>query len=353
MQVYNLEIFTPMFVLKDHATVPFEKFVNDYLYPEESVIEAPATVNVAVGDYIRLSDEIYGIVTTLDRNHTWETLIYFKPFTELFNIDIMFDTRWQRQGTLEDRIAQLITDYLINNSDDEQNVMGLSITTRSSTPNWGFNLKALTEGTNKLIINLYETIISRSLLEYYVAIDVNVDFQNKTITCVVGAVEYADKVIEAELGNIMRLNISLDEREYSINKLILYDTETLARSITYYLHPDGTYDTNNTDRLFPVEYKIEATYSEESGTFEDSAASRAREIFGSEKINNLIEIETALYDDLIRPDLLKVGQELRVIANGKIIPTIVTGRIIAETSTLILGAIRLELTKRIGEKRYG
>lgn len=351
MRVYNLEIFTPKFVLKDHETITIDKFVDDYLSPEESIIEASASVDVAVGDYVRLSDEINGVVTNLDRDHAWETLIYFKPFSSLFSIDIMFDTRWQRQGTLEGRMAQIITDYLISNADTEQNVLGLSVSTTSETTDWGFNLKALTEGTNKLIINFYDTIMQRALLEYGVAVSVKANFQNKTITVVIGNVPYTEKVIEADLPNIISANISLDEREFAINKLVMYDTETLSQVITYYLHPDGTYDTNNTDRVTPVEYSIEAIYTEDSD-FSKSASDRAREIFGFEKINNLIEIETKLDDDIVRPDLMKIGQEVSVLSNGKLYTSVVTGKVVAETSTIILGGVRLELTKRLGGKLW-
>ena len=133
-------------MLKDHATVGAVEFAFDFLTPEETVIDAPSGINVAVGDYVKVTDQICGVVTNLDRQKSWQTLIYFKPFVSLLDIDIMFDTDWQRVGNLEDRIAQLITDYLISNPDTEQNVIGLSVTTTSATPDWGFNFKALTEG---------------------------------------------------------------------------------------------------------------------------------------------------------------------------------------------------------------
>lgn len=348
MQAYNLEIFTPKFVLKDHATVSDVNFVFDYLAPEESIIDVPNGINVAVGDYIKISDDICGVVTNLDRQRTYQIAIYYKPFTSLLDVDVMFDTDWQGVGALEDRLAQLITDYLISNEDTEQNVMGLSVTTTSSTTDWGFNLKALTEGTHKLIIGLYETLMKRSLTEYEVSVSVDVDFQEKTIDVTIGKIEANQHIIEADLSNIIFANISLDEREFAINKLVMYDNETLTQIITYYLHSDGTYDTNDEDRIFPVEYKIEAIYTESGGSFADAARSRAREVFGSEKINNLIEIETQPNDSLVRTEELKIGQTVTVLANGKAYTSLVTGKKLSNTTTLILGAVRLDLTKMIG-----
>ena len=349
MQVYNLEIFTPDFTMREngHATVPAVEYVEDYRSPTETMITAPKGVNVAVGDYVRLTDDICGVVTNLDRNNSWETLIYFLPFTALFAFDVMFDTNWQGQGSLEDRIAQIITDTLIENEDTYQNVPGLSVTTTSSTTGWGFNLKALTEGTHKLIINMQETILKRALQEFYVAVHVSVDFNQKTIAATVGTVPTAHELIESDLPNIIRKSITLDTREYAINKLILYDTDTLSQVITYYLHPDGTYDTQNRDRLSPVEFSIEATYNE-GGDFPTSAASRAREVFGYEKIDNLIEIEVKKNDTMVDVIGAKVGQEVTVLSDGKRYTSIVTGKKISRTATLIMGAIRLDLTQQIG-----
>ena len=350
MQVYNLEIFSPAFVMKDHATVSDVEYVEDYLTPEETIITASKGVNVAVGDYVRLSDDICGVVSNLNRNNSWETLIYILPFTSLFNFDVLFDTDWQGVGSLEDRIAQIISDALINNPDTLQNVEGLSVTTTSSTTGWGFNLKALTAGTHKLIINVQETLLSRALKEYYIAVHTSVDFQNKKIRATIGTVPTANELIESDLPNVIRKSIMLDEREYAINKLILYDTETLSDSVTYYLHPDGSYDTNDTDRVTPVEFLIEAVYSETGGDFATAAGSRAREVFGYEKIDNLIEIEVQPADSLVDVPGAKIGQEVTVISDGKRYTSIVTGKKIGKTATLIMGAVRLDLTKLIGGK---
>lgn len=352
MQASNLEIFSTKFVLKDHATVDKPEYVEDYLYPEETEIIAPAGIDVEVGDYVRI-DDICGIVSNLDREESWETRIYILPFTSLFNFDVLFLTTWQRQGTLEARMAQIITSTLIQNADTLQNVQGLSVAATSSTTNWGFNLKALTEGTNKLIINFQETVMKRALTEYSVAVDVQVDFQAKTIRATIGKVPTANEIIESDLPNVISKSITLDQREYNINKLVIYDTETLSRVITYYLHPDGTYNTTNSNRVTPVAFSIEATYSEGEGDFATSAAELAREVFGYEKIDNLIEIEVQNSDTLVDVANAKIGQEVTVRSDGKTYTSVVTGRRIGNKSKLIMGAVRLDLTKMIGGKRNG
>lgn len=341
MQVYNLEIFSPAFELKDHTTVGAVDFINDFLYPEDTYINVATGTNVATGDYVRMGD-ICGVVTSLENGETWGIEIRIKPFTSLLSFPIMFDTEWQGVGSLEDRIEQIITDTLINNTDASQNVSGLSVTVTSSTTGWGFNLKALTEGTHRLIINFYDTILVRALKEYSVAVSCDVDFSAKTIAFVIGTVSGINTV-EADLPNIIRKQIAVDQREYSINKLIMYDTETLVQSKTYYLHPDGTFDTTDAQRITPVVYDMEAVYSEED--FDAAAASRAREVFCDSKIENLIEIEVMRHDQMIDVEGAQIGQEYVIMSGGKTYRSIVTGKRLGQTATLILGAVRLELEK--------
>lgn len=341
MRVYNLEIFSPKFVLKDHTTVGATEYVDDFLYPEDTYITVAPGTNVETGDYIRMGD-ICGVVTSMENSEMWGIEIRIKPFTCLLSFPIMFDTDWQGQGTLENRIAQIITDNLIENADTAQNVEGLSVTATSSTTGWGFNLKALTEGTHKLIINLYDTVLVRALKEYGVAVAVDVDFAQHTIAVTIGKVSGVNTV-EADLPNIIRKQIAIDQREYAINKLVMYDTETLSNVITYYLHPDGTYDTTNSNRVTPVVFDMEAVYSEED--FEAAATSRAREVFGDSKIENLIEIEVMRNDTLVDVENAKIGQEYIIMADGKNYRSIVTGKRLGQTATLILGAVRLELEK--------
>lgn len=341
MRVYNLEIFSPAFELKDHTTVGSVEYVDDFLYPEETYINAATGTNVATGDYVRMGD-ICGVVTSLENDETWGIEIRIKPFTSLLSFPVMFDTDWQGVGTLEERLAQIITDNLINNADSAQNVPGLSVSVSSSTSGWGFNLKALTEGTHKLIIGFYDTLLVRALKEYSVAASCQVDFSNHTIAFTIGTVTGINTV-EADLPNVIRKSIAVDQREYTINKLVLYDTDTLVDYRTYYLHPDGTFDTTDTNRVTPVVFDMEAVYSD--GDLDAAAASRAREVFGDNKIENLIEIEVMRDDPMLDVEGAQIGQEYVVLSGGKTYRSIVTGKKLGQTATLILGAVRLELEK--------
>ena len=52
-------------------------------------------------------------------------------------------------------------------------------------------------------------------------------------------------------------------------------------------------------------------------------------------------------DELIHPNDLEIGQTLNVISGGASDSTILTGKRIGDTCTLVCGTVRLDLTKII------
>ena len=50
-------------------------------------------------------------------------------------------------------------------------------------------------------------------------------------------------------------------------------------------------------------------------------------------------------DSLVKPEELEIGQRVRIILQNNEYNTILTGKNEKETTTLIFGAVRLELTK--------
>jgi hypothetical protein len=82
-------------------------------------------------------------------------------------------------------------------------------------------------------------------------------------------------------------------------------------------------------------------------TFVALADSYASNLFNSISYNNLIELEMLKDDELIHPNDLEIGQTLNVISGGASYSTILTGKRIGETCTLVCGTVRLDLTKII------
>ena len=357
MLPYNVEIFDRDFNFKCNANVGSINYNEDYLSPEDNTVTIKYDSSVQKSDIIRIwrgTEQYSGIITnvTTGAGVNVELIsknlmtITYEPWIKLFDIDILFDTDLQGSNTpLETFIANTITDYFISNSDSMQNISGLSVQTSTSTLNWGFHLTSVVEGQHYTVVNFLNAILTRAMSKYQVALDFDVDFENKTIVVSIGKNQLAEKVIEAELPNIINRSITLQANSNDTNKLIVYDMSDISTSETYYLHTDGTYDTTDDDRIVPVVLEIAGVISNESETFQSLADAYASNLFNSISYNNLIELEMLDDDDLVKPKDLKIGQTLNVISGGASYSTILTGRRIGETTTLICGTIRLDLTK--------
>lgn len=350
MQAFNIEIFDPDFTLVQHSNINDISYNVDYLSPVENSVTVPFNSAITSRDYVHIYNndhDYFGIIVGTDTSQCpegWVQLRY-KPFTSLFDAPIMFDTDYQGSATsLEDCLAGIITDYWASNSDTSQNITGLSVSTISTTSNWGFNLKSDVEDMHKCIINFRNVLISRALSKYRVGVYVTPDFENQTISIEVGVKSNDTYYIEAALPNVIIDNVVMQEGSYSVNKLVVYSEADMTSTITYYLHPDGTFNTTNNNRVTPVIFDT-VSVSVDNTTFAEAALEAAQEAFVLEGYKNLIELTVLNNDSLVRPDSLDLGQLVSIISNGVSYPSILTGYEIGNTTKLIFGSIRVDLTK--------
>ena len=70
-------------------------------------------------------------------------------------------------------------------------------------------------------------------------------------------------------------------------------------------------------------------------------------MFSKNKYEDYIEIEVACDDSLVKPLDLKIGQQAHIIHEGIQFTTVLSGRIVDTTATLIFGFVRLEFTKHL------
>lgn len=355
MRVYNIEIFDRAFTLKGHTNTEDIQFDEDYLSPDRNEVTV-LNVDASIGDYIRINSgdvEYFGIIDSVASKSEDLIEISYKSFLSLFDTDCLFNTDLQGSSTsLEQMLANLITSMFISNSDTSMNVEGLSVTTTSTTSGWGFNLKSDKENMHHCIINMLNVLIIRSMEQYRVRIKVVPDIQNQTITLQIGTNANDAVTVEADLPNVINKNVVIKETNNDVNKLVVYDTESYTTTRTYYLHPNGTYNMTNSNRILPVVQEIRGTAPERNGstitrTFAKMADSEAAEVFGSIEYNNLIELEMLNDDSLVNPYNMEVGQVVNVISDGVSYNSILTGRKIGQTTTLIFGTVRLDLTKRL------
>lgn len=357
MLPFNVEIFDNNFNFVMHTNIGDVAFNEDYLSPEENAITIRYNANVKKSDLIRIwrgNAQYSGIITNITTGTgvnsalTSKNLmtITYMPWVKLFDIDILFDTDLQGgNASLEQFIANTITDYFINNSDSVQNISGLSVSVATNTMGWGFHLTSVVEGQHYTVVNFLNSIIVRAMEKYQVRLIFSIDFQNKTINVTIGKNELAQITVEADLPNIINRSIIIHSNTNDTNKLIVYDMNDVTTQKTYYLHTDDTYDTVNDDRVVPVVLEIAGVVSNETEPFDEMADAYASNLFNSISYNNLIELEMMSDDELVNPSGIEIGQTINVISGGKSYTTILTGRRISDTTTLVCGTVRLDLTK--------
>ena len=351
MQPFNVEIFDRDFNLVQHYNVGSIDYKYDYLSTVENSVFVAFNANVQTGHYIRIinnTDSYFGYISAIAVNEEVQGFseIKFKPFITLFDASILFDTTLQGSATtLEQMIADYITAYWINNTDTDQNITGLEVETISSTSGWGFHITSDQKGLNKAIINFMTSIIRRSMTKYQVGLYAQPDFLNKKITIQIGVKAQGTFFIEADLPNVVEKSIIINESSQDMNKLIIYDQADLVTNVIYYKHPDGTYDTSDTNRIVPVIYGITSVAVAEGETFSAVAKDAADKQFDVDSYSNLIELTVQNDDQLVMPETLTIGQIVSVASNGTAYASILTGVERSDVTKLTFGTIRLDLTK--------
>ena len=352
MKPYNVEIFTPDFSMVGHTNINDVSYKEDYLSSDENSITVFSMPGVEKQDFIRISrgkEEYAGVVTEIaygtDKSKNMITISY-KPLMELFNTEMLFDTRLQGQGGFEQFIADAITELYISNEDELQNISGLTVEVLTETLDWNLHITPADKGGHYNIVNLMDSVIVPALQKYSILLTPTLDIQNKQLIIRIGKVIGNAIIIESDLPNILKKNLVFKQVSADVNKLIIYDaTDNYATKKVYYLHTDLGYDTKNENRITPVVSDMKAVSSSEESSFESLAQAEASNTFSRAAFSNLIELTMLNGDELIKPDEMSFGQIVNVISDGISYQSILTGREKGKNTKLIFGTVRLELTK--------
>lgn len=358
MRQYNVEIFDRDMNYVSNTSCEDASIKEDYLDPEKYSVEL-YDVNPRINYFIHFqSDELdhIGIIESYEEKANKLTKVSVSELASLFDVDVIEDVSKIGVGTMEEYIKDWIEKLFIDG--DTEMRLPLDITISSTTPDWLIEYECINEPDEDepeptmraCELTLFDDIILPAFNKYQIVLDYSIDLNRKRIHIDIGKNTAAPMVIESDMTNILDKKVIIRKAAKQTNLVIVYDEEDYTRSVTYYLHPDGSFDKNNRDRVSPVLYSVESTKKETEDetvvkTFEEAALEKASDIFGKNKYTNLIELEMFRDDSLINPDTLKVGQVVKVISNGIIYDSILTAREIKETTKLIFGTIRLELTK--------
>ncbi len=338
MKQYNVEIFDRDYSFQDAKQVGNFEYSFDYLSIEENTVNLPSNTVCKIGDFIFLSsnnESLAGIISSTKNNKNTKR-VNIKPFMSWLDVEIK---NVQLTGYIEDYLEAIIESLYVNNTDTYQNIQPLVVETTSQT----LGTIVLENDTMKL----YE-VICELFKKYGVVIRFKVDSVCGQIRCLIGKNTELQKVIEADLPNILSKNIVMRTSAMeSFNKVYIFNTgeDSTGEEATYYRDADGTITQNPTDRILPVTYK-EVAITSTPEDFDTKALEKATDILAEEKNNNLIELEMLEDDLLFNPEEMSIGQDILVISEGKSYESMLTGyKHRNGKTTLIFGAIRLELTK--------
>lgn len=367
MVQYNVDFFTRDLVFVHNDSTSITEITEDYISIQNNTIEIGLTEKVQNGQFIYMTsplDTFLGVVTNVKPENGILTVTY-KSFLCLFDEDVLFDTDLQKQTTtnpnggakinsksLEQMLKDMIEATYVSSDDSLQNLR-LIIETETNTTQWGFNLKSDTEGTHYCIIGLYSVLLVNALKKYGVALRAVPDFANRYLRIYICAQSGFDVLdIDGDLNNVTIKTLKVNDRPNGTNKLTVYNTDDYRLYLEFYVHPDRSWDVEDTDRITPVVRDVKAAMPDSSiedpdEAFVTSALDVAYGVLSGLAWNNLIELELAPGDELIKPTTLLFGQKIRLWYKDGTYESILTGRSITEKSiVLMFGSERISFTKR-------
>lgn len=386
MALYNVDFFaydrrTRRLQNVHHDVVADPMIDDDYIAVNTSTIAILPTSNVEAGQFIYISGlyTFLGIVAGVSTVSGY-TNVTIKPFVSLFDEDVLFNVRYQGRGdtSLESVIHDTLNKYYVFRQDTDADLtpyctdylqcLPLDISEVSSTMIWGFNLRPDIEGKNWVKCGFYSVVLVNAMKKYGIALTITPNFHR---TMVLNDVTYygvfeikigkPDSMldepfhIEADNPGVNVVEMQVNEGEGIINKLMVFNTDTylINDAITYYVHPDHSYDTRDADRITPVVREIEYTSPsidssnpENSIPFPQAAADVAASSLSGQEWANLIELEVYANNDLVDPVGLQIGRSVVIHYLGDAYTSMLTGKRYGDTITLTFGSERILFTKQ-------
>jgi hypothetical protein len=196
-------------------------------------------------------------------------------------------------------------------------------------------------------------LIANSLTKYSVVLEPTVNRTQSVKSITINIKRNSGSFyLNADMNNIKINSFIVNDLGSVTNKLEIWNSQNYSEVIYYYLHPDGTYDTNNTNRIEPVKLSVisvdprDDDQGERIPFAETAAEQAASEFENTEPVNN-IELEVLRGDTLVQPEALSFGQTVVLIHDATMYTTILTGKRHSSIMTLMFGLTRNDLTKKI------
>lgn len=358
MQQFNVDVFDRGLHYVCNAITSVQSIDDDYISPKTNIITiSNVSAKIISGYFIRLqneSNEFFGLITDVSPGE-YVTQIQFASFITIFSETVLMWTKLQgtessHNYSLEYVMELFIRTTYISNSDT---YMRLPISIQidpniTRTMRWYVNILSVQEGINYATPNIYEDLIVPGLKKYGTSIVVTPDFNQKVINLKITKNSEALN-IDGNLDDVTVRTLKYNDRPLGVNKLTVVNMLNTNNQITYYVHPDRTFDTSNTNRITPVSFETQIInpMGDTAEDFQASALDTAYNVFSGSEWNNLIELEVSPDNKNIRPMEMEIGQKVSLWYEGATYTSILTGKIIEDSCIVLLfGSERIEYTKR-------
>lgn len=340
--VYKLEVFTDQMQFASAAVISAPEISLDYLTYDAYSLTVP-TMECKKGWYTHISNDgdtvADGVVSDVQPGKGVVD-ISIRPLQAIFDVQVFPSPITDAAAWL----AEQIRAQFVSNADTLQNrPIHIESAVRSNYP------LEMGEGDTIGLID----VMAQALTTYGIYVDAKLDFDGEQIAVQI-LPPPAAVTLEADLDNVLERSITLGDSYGSANKMIIRkrvtDSETDAVSYpmqaVFYLHPNGSVDTNNADRISPVFWAI-ATLPD-SETWDADALEQATQTLAPQQYDNEIILKFALGDKLVEPESIQPGTPVTIYTGGLPYNSILTGRAFsAGTIELTFGAVRVALTKQL------
>lgn len=340
--MYKLEIFTDQMEFADAALIAEQTVELDYLtFDAFTLLSTP--VKCQKGYFVHLTSGgslvCDGVVSDVQPG-TGTVNISVRPLQALFDCEV-FTT------PIEDVVTWLgdqIRDQFVQNADSLQN---RPVTVRQ-TVRTAYPIAASDGETVKLL-----DIMAAALTTYGIVCDCYLDME--MLKAVVEIYQPGEEMtIEADLKNVLEKSVTLGDSYGAANKIVIRkvveDPDTGA--VTYpeqkvfYLHPDGTVDERDAERITPVFWVLKDI--PDSDKWDQDVLSAAVEALTPQQYDNEILLTYAEEDNLVYPATVPIGTRATIYINKNAYISILTGKTIGQgTISLTFGQVRAALTKRL------
>lgn len=358
MQQFSVNVFDRSLTYVTNEQTTVNSIDDDYISPRANAITIPnVKEEILAGYFIQLKNDknnFFGLITDVSPGE-YMTTIQFSSFITIFSETILFwvpqqGTEAGHTATLEERLRANISTYYITNADT---LMRLPITIDidpdiTQLSRWTVGIIRIREELDYATPNLYSDFIVPALKMYGVSIKVNPDFNTKKINLVITkSTKTLD--IKGDQDDVTVRTLKFNDRPLGINKLTVVNGFNTANTITYYIHPDRTFDTTNSNRITPVSFETRIVFPRENTTteFQLSALDEAYNVFSGSAWDNYIELEVAPDNKNINPMDLEIGQQITLWYKGGKYTSILTGKVIEDRNIVLLfGSERIQYSKQ-------